>query len=58
VCSFYSFNKILFKFINLRDNGYVKFLTKGDNNKVDDRGLYSPGQLWLEQKDVIGRARG
>ena len=41
-----------------RDDGYVKFLTKGDNNNVDDRGLYSPGQLWLEKKDVIGRARG
>ena len=41
-----------------RDDGYVKFLTKGDNNQVDDRGLYSPGQLWLEKKDVIGRARG
>ncbi len=41
-----------------RDDGYVKFLTKGDNNSVDDRGLYAPGQLWLEKKDVIGRARG
>ncbi len=41
-----------------RDDGYVKFLTKGDNNQVDDRGLYAPGQLWLEKKDVIGRARG
>ncbi|CAF2320699.1 unnamed protein product [Rotaria sp. Silwood2] len=39
-------------------DGYVKFLTKGDNNKVDDCGLYSPEQLWLEKKDVIGRARG
>ncbi len=36
----------------------MKFLTKGDNNQVDDRGLYAPGQLWLEKKDVIGRARG
>jgi signal peptidase len=43
---------------NDRDDGYVKFLTKGDNNQVDDRGLYAPGQLWLEKKDVIGRARG
>ncbi len=45
-------------FSNHRDDGYVKFLTKGDNNQVDDRGLYAPGQLWLEKKDVIGRARG
>ncbi len=41
-----------------REDGYVKFLTKGDNNSVDDRGLYSPGQFWLERKDVIGKAKG
>lgn len=39
-------------------NGTVKFLTKGDNNSVDDRGLYAPGQLWLTKNDVVGRARG
>lgn len=39
-------------------NGTVKFLTKGDNNSVDDRGLYAPGQLWLTSKDMVGRARG
>ena len=36
----------------------MKFLTKGDNNQVDDRGLYAPNQLWLQKKDVVGRARG
>jgi len=41
-----------------KTNGTVKFLTKGDNNSVDDRGLYAPGQLWLTKKDVVGRARG
>lgn len=41
-----------------RENGTVKFLTKGDNNSVDDRGLYAPGQLWLTKKDMVGRARG
>ncbi|KAL7299345.1 signal peptidase complex catalytic subunit SEC11A [Trichogramma pretiosum] len=40
------------------NNNTVKFLTKGDNNSVDDRGLYAPGQLWLTEKDVVGRARG
>ena len=25
----------------------VKCLTKGDNNQVNDRGLYAPGQMWL-----------
>lgn len=41
-----------------RQNGHIKFLTKGDNNAVDDRGLYKHGQHWLEKKDVVGRARG
>ncbi|XP_074599423.1 signal peptidase complex catalytic subunit SEC11 homolog C twr [Brevipalpus obovatus] len=41
-----------------KENGSVKILTKGDNNSVDDRGLYAPGQLWLEKKDIVGRARG
>lgn len=41
-----------------KDNSTVKFLTKGDNNSVDDRGLYAPGQMWLTKKDIVGRARG
>lgn len=41
-----------------REDGYAKYLTKGDNNSVDDRGLYAPGQYWLEKKDIIGRAKG
>ncbi|CAF1350675.1 unnamed protein product, partial [Rotaria sordida] len=44
--------------IHEKNDGYVKFLTKGDNNLVDDRGLYSPGQLWLERKDIIGKVKG
>ncbi|KAJ7394002.1 Signal peptidase complex catalytic subunit S11A [Desmophyllum pertusum] len=44
--------------IHEKEDGAIKFLTKGDNNSVDDRGLYAPGQLWLERKDVVGRARG
>ncbi|WAR29769.1 SC11A-like protein [Mya arenaria] len=44
--------------IHEKENGTVRFLTKGDNNSVDDRGLYAPGQLWLEKKEVVGRARG
>jgi len=45
-------------FCYLRGNGTTKFLTKGDNNRVDDRGLYAPGQLWLTPRDVVGRAKG
>ena len=25
---------------------------------MDDRGLYAPGQLWLQREDILGRARG
>uniref|UniRef100_A0A1B6KJ13 Signal peptidase complex catalytic subunit SEC11 n=1 Tax=Graphocephala atropunctata TaxID=36148 RepID=A0A1B6KJ13_9HEMI len=44
--------------VHERENGTLKFLTKGDNNPVDDRGLYTPGQLWLTETDVVGRAKG
>nr|CAG4645126.1 EOG090X0DWF [Leptodora kindtii] len=44
--------------IHEKENGTTKFLTKGDNNRVDDRGLYAPGQLWLTPRDVVGRAQG
>ena len=36
----------------------IEVLTKGDNNRVDDRGLYAPGQLWLQREDILGRAKG
>lgn len=49
---------VLFFYLYFRENGTVKFLTKGDNNSVDDRGLYAPGQLWLTKNDIVGRARG
>lgn len=41
-----------------RADGTLKFLTKGDNNQVDDRGLYAHGQLWLTKADMVGRAKG
>ena len=28
----------------------LKHQPQGDNNSVDDRGLYAPGQLWLDRK--------
>jgi signal peptidase len=40
------------------DSGQVELLTKGDNNRVDDRGLYAPGQLWLKREDILGKAVG
>lgn len=33
-------------------------LTKGDNNRVDDRGLYPRGHLWLRPEHIVGRVRG
>lgn len=40
------------------EDGKYKILTKGDNNSVDDRGLYAQDQVWLERSDIVGRARG
>ena len=31
---------------------------QGDNNRGDDRVLYSPGQKWLNQKHIMGRVVG
>merc|ERR1719197_1350326 len=44
--------------VHEKASGDVDLLTKGDNNRVDDRGLYAPGQLWLQRQDVLGRAIG
>jgi hypothetical protein len=38
-------------------DGELEVLTKGDNNAVDDRGLYAEGQHYLARSDVVGRAR-
>jgi len=37
--------------------GNVALLTKGDNNQVDDRGLYAHKQLFIGKKEVMGRAK-
>lgn len=34
----------------------VDYLTKGDNNNIDDRNLYATGQLWLSRDEIVGRA--
>ncbi|XP_022433682.1 signal peptidase complex catalytic subunit SEC11A-like [Delphinapterus leucas] len=44
--------------IHEKQNGPVKFLTKGGNSVVDARGLYKQGQHWLEKNDVVRTARG
>jgi signal peptidase len=44
--------------VHEKADGSIEVLTKGDNNRVDDRGLYAPGQLWLQREDILGRAKG
>lgn len=51
------FHRIL-KVIHDSQTGKVLILTKGDDNRVDDRGLYSPGQLWLHREDILGKGIG
>ena len=36
----------------------LRILTKGDNNPVDDRGLYPKGQLWIKEEEVMGQIVG
>lgn len=35
----------------------VDYLTKGDNNPIDDRNLYAQDQMWLRRSEILGRAR-
>ena len=51
-------NYFNFNFILPRENGDYNALTKGDNNEVNDRGLYERGQFWLNKKNIFGRIKG
>uniref|UniRef100_A0A8C6UXR7 SEC11 homolog A, signal peptidase complex subunit n=1 Tax=Neogobius melanostomus TaxID=47308 RepID=A0A8C6UXR7_9GOBI len=42
----------------LRENGDIKFLTKGDNNAVDDRGLYKQASTGWRKKMWLGEPEG
>ena len=44
--------------VHEKEDGTVDLLTKGDNNAVDDRGLYAASQSWINKEHVIGRAKG
>jgi signal peptidase len=33
-------------------------LTKGDNNRYDDRSLYPPGRQYIHRDEVFGLVRG
>ncbi|KAJ3065872.1 Signal peptidase complex catalytic subunit S11C [Quaeritorhiza haematococci] len=64
ICVFKIKNKevpVVHRVIELHDDaatGKQFILTKGDNNQVDDRGLYNPGQMWIHKEDVVGRVKG
>ena len=36
----------------------AQILTKGDNNKIDDRGLYPKGMMWLSKSNIVGKVYG
>merc|ERR1719473_666395 len=43
--------------VHEKADGTVSLLTKGDNNQVDDRGLYAHRQLFITRKEIMGRAQ-
>lgn len=49
------------RLVEIRRNtgtGQDLLLTKGDDNRVNDRGSYAPGRLWLLRRDVAGKVVG
>eukprot|EP00354_Favella_ehrenbergii_P009553 CAMPEP_0170451728 /NCGR_PEP_ID=MMETSP0123-20130129/872_1 /TAXON_ID=182087 /ORGANISM="Favella ehrenbergii, Strain Fehren 1" /LENGTH=142 /DNA_ID=CAMNT_0010713515 /DNA_START=133 /DNA_END=561 /DNA_ORIENTATION=- len=40
------------------DKGKIKLLTKGDNNPVNDRGLYKNKELYITDDMVVGKVHG
>lgn len=50
---------IVHRVLSLHENqDELAVLTKGDNNSVDDRGLYAKKQLWLKKDNIMGTAVG
>jgi len=49
---------IVHRVVNVHEtkDGKLSMLTKGDNNRVDDRGLYNSRQLFISKKEIMGRA--
>mmetsp|Transcript_79565 Transcript_79565/g.138055 ORF Transcript_79565/g.138055 Transcript_79565/m.138055 type:complete len:183 (-) Transcript_79565:95-643(-) len=43
--------------VHQKPDGSIAVLTKGDNNQVDDRGLYSHRHLFIGRKEIMGRAQ-
>lgn len=51
---------IVHRILDLHENDKKELfiLSKGDNNNVDDRGLYEPDKYWLENKHILGLSVG
>merc|ERR1711907_17853 len=43
--------------VHEKSDSSISVLTKGDNNQVDDRGLYAHRQLFISRKEIMGRAQ-
>ena len=41
----------------IEKDGEAYLLTKGDNNHIDDRGLYDDDYLYLNKKHILGKIR-
>ena len=39
-------------------DGEPAYLTKGDNNMIDDTGLYKAGDRWVRRSQILGVASG
>eukprot|EP00834_Sanchytrium_tribonematis_P007601 NODE_713_length_4517_cov_0.967180.p4 type:complete len:161 gc:universal NODE_713_length_4517_cov_0.967180:645-1127(+) len=48
--------QIFYKQENGKNETYI--VTKGDNNPVDDRGLYLPGQHFIKRSEMLGYCKG
>uniref|UniRef100_A0A8C9LI81 Signal peptidase complex catalytic subunit SEC11 n=1 Tax=Piliocolobus tephrosceles TaxID=591936 RepID=A0A8C9LI81_9PRIM len=44
--------------IHKSEDNTFHLLSKGDNNNVDDRGLYARDQYWLQNEHVLGLSIG
>ena len=51
---------IVHRVVDVKTNkeGKKLYLTKGDNNNVDDRGLYPRNVFYLEEEHIIGKVLG
>ena len=51
---------IVHRVVNIQEDkqGVRSYLTKGDNNPVDDRGLYPRGVNYIREEAIVGKVLG